>query len=51
MFFIVGEEDMEDKEILEKKQRYRGNIKEKYKVHENLLIAKQARKTLRYIEL
>ena len=25
-------------------------IKEKYKVHENLIIARSARKTLRYIE-
>ena len=34
----------------EKKKQKLYRLKEKYKVHENLIIARQARKTLRFIE-
>lgn len=37
-------------EISEKKKQKLYRLKEKYKVHENLIIARQARKTLRFIE-
>ncbi len=37
-------------EISEKKKQKLYKLKEKYKVHENLIIARQARKTLRFIE-
>ena len=36
--------------INEKKKQKLKNLNEKYKVHENLIIARQARKTIRYIE-
>ena len=33
-----------------KKTRKLNKLKEKYKIHENLIIARQARKTLRFIK-
>ena len=41
---------MELEELSEKKKQKLYKTKEKYKVHENLIIARTARKTLRYIE-
>lgn len=41
---------MELEELSEKKKKKLYKTKEKYKVHENLIIARTARKTLRYIE-
>ena len=40
---------MSDK-ISDKKKQKLYRLKEKYKIHENLIIARQARKTLRFIE-
>lgn len=37
-------------ELTEKKKQNLKKLKEKYKIHENLIIARLARKTLRYIE-
>lgn len=37
-------------ELTEKKKQKLYRLKEKYKIHENLIIARQARKTLRFIE-
>ena len=37
-------------ELTEKKKQKLTRMKEKYKIHENLIIARQARKTIRYIE-
>lgn len=37
-------------ELTNKKKQKLYKIKEKYKIHENLIIARQARKTLRFIE-
>ena len=37
-------------ELTEKKKQKLTRMKEKYKLHENLIIARQARKTIRYIE-
>ena len=41
---------MDENELTKKKKEKLLKIKEKYKVHENLIIARTARKTLRYIE-
>ena len=38
------------KEISEGKKKKLNYLKEKYKIHDNLIIARSARKTLRYIE-
>ena len=38
-------------EKLSKKQKYKlDRLSEKYKIHENLIIARKARKTIRFIE-
>ena len=41
---------MDANELSDKKKQKLIKTKEKYKVHENLIIARSARKTLRYIE-
>lgn len=45
IFFVKNEVNMDGKKKEKLDKKY-----EKYKIHENLIIAKQARKTIRYIE-
>lgn len=42
--------DLSCKELSQKKKQKLNKLHEKYKIHENLIIARQARKTLRFIE-
>ena len=46
----IGDKKVCSKELNETKKQKLNRLKEKYKIHENLIIARVARKTLRFIE-
>ena len=48
--FFIGLVMYMESNFSEKKKQKLYRLKEKYKIHENLIIARQARKTLRFIE-
>ena len=50
MLVVVKMDDVENKKLNKNKDFKYEKLKDKYKVHENLIIARNARKTIRYIE-